>query len=355
MPSQAQALPVLVLTGFLGAGKTTLLNRILSQSAGPRWAVLVNEFGSVGIDGRLVVRADEQVIELSNGCLCCTLRGDLLTSLTDLLKRRQRRWFAQPFDRLVIETSGLASPGPIVQTLALMEPLASELRLSAVVTLCHAQHIGQQLAAHPEAAEQVGYADVLLLNHRDQVQPAELARAQTLLQSLNPLAQIQTCERAEVDVDRLLHARGSVTGRDPQAATSSLEWPLGPLTLAESAPAEREALEAWSPLGTAGAIHSSGAQAVVLESQQRLELHRLKLWLKLVTRGSLGEVWRLKGILRTAEVPGPVLVQGVYQWLEIGPGPGDPPQLSQLVLIGRGLNRPALELGFQSLLAPATG
>src|SRR5271168_4250129 len=162
--------PVTVLTGFLGAGKTTLVNRILSEQHGKRIAVIENEFGEVGVDHELVIGADEEIFETANGCICCTVRGDLIRVLNQLRKRRDR------FDYILVETTGLADPGPVAQTFFIDEDLREDFQLDAIVTLIDAAHIRGQLATVAAAAEQVGFADVLLVNKTDLVNEAELAR-----------------------------------------------------------------------------------------------------------------------------------------------------------------------------------
>ena len=314
--SPAERVPVTLLTGFLGAGKTTLVNRILTERHGEPIAVLVNEFGDVPIDGRLVVRADEEVVELANGCICCSVRGDLVRAVSRLLRRRRRRWAGRPFSRLLVETSGLASPGPVLQTLLVEPELAAETRATGVVTLAHAALIGRQLEEHPEAWDQVGYADLLVLNHVDRVNGAGLDEAERRLRACNPLAPIVRTERAALDVSSIL------------GLTSSLERPHD---------------------ARAGAAHSAGAGTVVLRTHRALRLDRLKMWLQFLANRRSGELWRVKGIVRCDDLPHAVVAQGVHQFLELGPGRDPAPEESVLVLIGRDLDADELERGWAAV------
>jgi G3E family GTPase len=190
--------PVTVLTGFLGSGKTTLLNRILSEQHGKRIAVIENEFGEVAVDHELVIGAQEEIFETANGCICCTVRGDLIRVLNQLRKRRDR------FDYVLIETTGLADPGPVAQTFFVDEDLREDYQLDAIVALVDAAHIAGQLASVPTAADQIGFADVLLLNKTDLVSEAELARTEQELRGINGTARIVRTHRAELPLAQVL-------------------------------------------------------------------------------------------------------------------------------------------------------
>ncbi len=303
-PAADHTVPVTLLAGFLGAGKTTLLNRWLVAPEGAGVAVIVNEFGAVGVDGRLVVRREDEVLELANGCLCCELRGDLLAALETLGRRRG-------LARVVVEASGLASPGPAAQTVALDEGLAARFHLAPIVTVAHAGHIARQVAQHPEALQQLAFAERIVLNHCDGLAAAELDAAEAAVRAVQPLAELRRAVRGAVDV-------GWLTAPRPSGATL--------------------------PSGAAPAGHTRGVRASVLRSERPLERHSLELWLRFLTQRRTHQLLRLKGILAVGQ--GALAVQGVHQLLELVPHPGPPPAISELVVIGLDLDTAELERGW---------
>jgi G3E family GTPase len=197
--SAARKVPVTILTGFLGSGKTTLLNRILSEEHGKRIAVIENEYGEVGIDQALVINADEEIFEMSNGCICCSVRGDLIRVLGNLMKRRDK------FDYVLVETTGLADPGPVAQTFFMDDDIRDAFALDGIVTLVDAFHVAQQLGHSKESTEQIAFADVIVLNKTDLVERADLDTLEARLREMNRMARMVRAERAQVAVDTVLH------------------------------------------------------------------------------------------------------------------------------------------------------
>src|SRR5579863_994972 len=197
-PISPEKIPVTVLTGYLGAGKTTLLNRILSEPHGKKYAVIVNEFGEIGIDNDLVVGADEEVFEMNNGCICCTVRGDLVRILDGLMRRKGK------FDAIIVETTGLADPAPVAQTFFMDENVGRRTKLDAVVTVADAKWLNDRLKDAPEAKNQIAFADVILINKTDLVSPEELEEVEARIRGINPYAKLHKTERANIPLDAVL-------------------------------------------------------------------------------------------------------------------------------------------------------
>src|ERR1700731_3239112 len=194
-------IPVTVLTGYLGAGKTTLLNRILSEPHGKKYAVIVNEFGEIGIDNDLVVGADEEVFEMNNGCICCTVRGDLVRILDGLMKRKGK------FDAIIVETTGLADPAPVAQTFFVDEDLQKSARLDAVVTVADAKWLAAPLRHGPRGKNQIAFADVIIINKTDLVSPAELREVEARIRAINPYASLHRANKCDVKIADVLERR----------------------------------------------------------------------------------------------------------------------------------------------------
>jgi len=193
-----EKIPVTVLTGYLGAGKTTLLNRILTEDHGKKFAVIVNEFGEIGIDNDLVVDADEEVFEMNNGCICCTVRGDLIRIIEGLMRRKGK------FDAILVETTGLADPAPVAQTFFVDADIQKDARLDAIVTVADAKFLAARLKDAPEAKNQIAFADVILLNKIDLVTKEELEEVEARIRGINPYAKLHLTTKCDIDLDKVL-------------------------------------------------------------------------------------------------------------------------------------------------------
>ena len=338
-------IPVTVLTGFLGAGKTTLLNRILSEDHGRRYAVIVNEFGEIGIDGELIVGADEELFEMNNGCVCCTVRGDLVRTVQALLRRRAAG--PVPFDGIIVETTGLADPGPVAQTFFVDPLLQAGTRLDSVTTVVDARHVLQRLQDTREAAEQVAFADQIVLNKTDLVDAAALAAVERALRRLNPLAPVHRAQRARVPLE-------SVLGR-------------GGFDLARIVALEPHFLHAHGHAEEPGHVHDAhcgherdhvaeaGVASVCLDLHEPVDGAAFSAWLQDLVAREGPRILRLKGIVDVRGEPRRLVVQGVHMLLEGEPQrPWEPGEQrwTRLVFIGRGLDAGALRSGLQHCVAP---
>ena len=328
--------PVTVLTGYLGAGKTTLLNRILREDHGRRYAVIVNEFGEIGIDGDLLVGADEELFEMNNGCVCCTVRGDLIRTVQSLLQRD-----ARAFDAIVVETTGLADPGPVVQTFVVDPLLQSRTTVDSVTTVVDARHIALRLADSREAAEQIAFADQILLNKTEAVAADELTSLEARLRRINPWARIHRTQWADVPLHEVL-GRGSF---DLSRMVS-----LEPQFLAP--PHEHDCEDA----GCAHAhhhdhVHDHGIHSVSLATDEPLDGDALSRWLGALVQAQGERILRLKGILSIEGEARRWVVQGVHMLLDCDRQHAwrdGEPRSSRLVFIGRELDAEVLRVGFDA-------
>jgi G3E family GTPase len=345
-------IPVTVLTGYLGAGKTTLLNRILSEPHGQKFAVIVNEFGEIGIDNDLVVNADEEVFEMNNGCVCCTVRGDLVRIIDGLMRRKGK------FDAIILETTGLADPAPVAQTFFVDENVGRKTRLDAVVTVADAKWLLDRLKDAPEAKNQIAFADVIIVNKMDLVKPDELAEVEARIRAINPYAKLHKTQRCQVplkevlgrnafDLDRILdiepefldagdqhdhdhghdhaHAHGHDHGHDHAQHNGGLKH-----------------------------YHDEDMQSLSLSSDRPLDPDKFFPWVQDLVEKDGPSILRCKGILSFKDDPERFVFQGVHMildgdhqraWKE------DEKRLSRLVFIGRDLPQERIKQGFESCVA----
>ena len=338
-------IPVTVLTGYLGAGKTTLLNRILSEDHGHRYAVIVNEFGEIGIDTELVTHASEELFEMNNGCICCTVRGDLIRTLHTLLNTLQQR--PGTFDAIVVETTGLADPGPVAQTFFVDPKLRAALRLDSITTLVDARHVRQQLLDSREAAEQIAFADQLVLNKTDLVTADELNGLERLLQRLNPLAPVHRALRSQLAFHQVL-GRG---GFDLDRITT-----LEPGFLASPHVHDEHCDHGHDHQHDQhhDHHHDSGITSVALSSALPMDAVEVQAWLAQLVAARGADILRAKGIFDIAGDARRMVFQSVHMVLE-----GDWQRLwrdgehrhSRLVFIGRQLDGAALQAGLDRCAA----
>ena len=339
-------IPVTVLTGYLGAGKTTLLNRILTEDHGRRYAVIVNEFGEVGIDNDLVVDTDEEVFEMNNGCVCCTVRGDLIRVLAGLMRRQTAA--NRAFDAIIVETTGLADPGPVAQTFFVDEEVRAKTRLDSVTTVVDAKHVLLRLADSKEAREQVAFADQIVLNKTDLVDEGELADVERRLRRLNPLAPIHRAQRSGVDLDRILERGSFDLDRILELEPEFLN------------PAHGEAGHVHDEhCGHSHDHHRHGGhahedqdiQGVALTTDRPLNGQRVTQWLNTLLQLQGPDILRAKGILDVKGEDRRLVFQAVHMILEGDLQRAWTPQerrYSRMVFIGRNLDRASLEAGLKA-------
>ncbi len=346
--------PVTVLTGYLGAGKTTLLNRILSEDHGKKYAVIVNEFGEVGIDNDLIVGADEEVFEMNNGCVCCTVRGDLIRVVQGLMKRKGG------FDAIIVETTGLADPGPVAQTFFVDEDVRAKTELDSVTTVVDAKHLLLRLADSREAAEQVAFADQIILNKTDLVTDAELVEVERAIRKLNPLAPIHRAQRANVPLEMVL-GRGSFDlGRITDLEPDFLNPAHGEAGHVHDEECEHDHHDHHHnddghDHGHHGHdIDASGIRGVSLTLNKPIHGQRITQWLNEVLQAQGPDILRAKGIIDVAGEDRRLVFQAVHMILEgdfQGPWRDGDNRYSRLVFIGRNLDEAALRTGFEACAA----
>ncbi|MEJ6782230.1 CobW family GTP-binding protein [Aminobacter sp. Piv2-1] len=349
-------IPVTVLTGYLGSGKTTLLNRILSENHGKRYAVIVNEFGEIGIDNDLIVESDEEIYEMNNGCVCCTVRGDLIRVVEGLMRRPGR------FDAIVVETTGLADPVPVAQTFFMDEDVRAKTKLDAVVALVDAKHLPLRLKDSREAEDQIAFADVVLLNKTDLVNADELRQVEATIRAINPTAKIHRTTRAGVALDQVLD-RGAfdlqrVLADDPHfldAHDHDHDHECGPDCDHDHHHHDHDHDHDHHDHdhGSASPIHDVTVKSVSLRGGD-MDPKKFFPWIEKITQMEGPNILRLKGIIAIADDPDRYVIQGVHMIIE-----GDHQRAwkdgekreSRLVFIGRELDAERLTRSFEACQA----
>ncbi|MGA9659492.1 MAG: GTP-binding protein [Asticcacaulis sp.] len=349
--------PVTVLTGYLGAGKTTLLNRILSENHGKKYAVIVNEFGEIGIDNDLIVGADEEVFEMNNGCVCCTVRGDLIRILSGLMKRKGR------FDAIIVETTGLADPGPVAQTFFVDEDIKAKTYLDSVTALVDALHFEKALTEDRVVKEQIAFADHIILNKTDLVDAAKLDEIEGRLKGLNPLARITRAERSGVDIASLLNqhrfdlSKMDSIGHEDHAHHHDHDHGHDHHHHHhDHGPAHGEAGHVHDEhcAHTINPIHDTEITSLSLSATTPIDGMRFTQWLDKLLAEKGQDILRAKGILDIKGEDKRLVFQAVHMILEgelQGEWKADAPRVSRAVFIGRQLDTAALKAGFESCVA----
>ncbi len=339
-------IPVTILTGYLGAGKTTLLNRILSEDHGRRYAVIVNEFGEIGIDADLVVGAEEEVFEMNNGCVCCTVRGDLIRVLGGLMRRQTAA--ARAFDAIILETTGLADPGPVAQTFFVDEDVKARTRLDSVTTVVDARHVLTSIEASREAREQIAFADQIVLNKVDLASPDELDQIEARLRRLNPLAPIHRAARADVPLD-------AVIGRGGFDLARLADADLAPVNPAHGQVGHVHDEDCGHPGGSHGGHHhADDIRGVSLRLAAPVDADRISRWLSDLLAAEGQNILRAKGIVSVAGEDRRLVFQAVHMMLEgdfAGPWAASDERSTRLVFIGRDLDEARLRAGLEACAA----
>jgi G3E family GTPase len=344
--------PVTVLTGYLGAGKTTLLNRILSEPHGRKYAVIVNEFGEIGIDNDLIVGADEEVFEMNNGCICCTVRGDLVRIIDGLMRRKGK------FDAIIVETTGLADPAPVAQTFFVDEGVGRKTKLDAVVTVADAKWLKDRLKDAPEAKNQIAFADVIIVNKTDLVSAAELEEVEGRIRAINPYAKLHKTERCAValpevlgrnafDLDRILEIEPEFLEADGHDHGHDHHHDHGHGH-------DHDGHDHHHHAPGLKHYHDEEMQSVSLRTHAPLDPDKFFPWVQTLVQQEGQNILRCKGILSFKGDPKRFVFQGVHMILDGDhqrEWKDDEERTSRIVFIGRKLPEDTIRTGFESCMA----
>ena len=352
----SEKIPVTVLTGYLGAGKTTLLNRILSEPHGKKYAVIVNEFGEIGIDNDIVGGADEEVFEMNNGCICCTVRGDLVRILDGLMRRKGK------FDGIIVETTGLADPAPVAQTFFVDENVGRKTRLDAVVTVADARWLNDRLKDAPEVKNQIAFADVILINKTDLVTPEELNEVEARIRGINPYAKVHRTQRANIELDQVLGRNAFdldrildiepdfLGGDDHDHHDHDHDHHHGH---DHDHHHDHDHKHAHSHGGLKH-YHDEDMQSISLRSEKPLNPDKFFPWVQELVQKEGPSILRCKGILSFKGDDERFVFQGVHMILDGDhqrPWKDGEKRDSRIVFIGRNLPGKAISEGFESCIA----
>jgi len=355
--SSSEKVPVTVLTGYLGAGKTTLLNRILSEPHGKKYAVIVNEFGEIGIDNDLVVGADEEVFEMNNGCICCTVRGDLMRILDGLMRQKGK------FDAIIVETTGLADPAPVAQTFFMDENVGRKTKLDAVVTVADAKWLNERLKDAPEAKNQIAFADVIVINKTDLVSADELSDVEARIRGINPYAKLHKTERAKIpldavlgrnafDLDRILDLEPAfLDGDEHDHHHDHDHHDHGHGHEHDDHHYDRDHKHAHGGLKH---YHDEEMQSISLRTDTPLDPDKFFPWVQDLVQKEGPNILRCKGILAFKDDDQRFVFQGVHMILDGDhqrPWKNDERRESRIVFIGRNLPGKLITEGFESCFA----
>jgi G3E family GTPase len=347
MSETQSQIPVTVLTGYLGSGKTTLLNRILSEDHGKRYAVIVNEFGEIGIDNELIVESDEEIYEMNNGCVCCTVRGDLIRTVEGLMRRPGR------FDAILVETTGLADPAPVAQTFFMDDDVRSKTKLDAVVALVDAKHLPLRLKDSHEAEDQIAFADVVVLNKTDLVSEEELAQVEATVRAINPSARIHRTQRSGVELAEVLNRGAFDLKRALENDPHFLDADDHDHHHDHDHDHHDHDGHDHHHHHHASDIHDVTVQSISLRAGE-MDPKKFFPWIEKTTQIDGPSILRLKGIIALKDDPERYVVQGVHMILE-----GDHQRAwkdneareSRLVFIGRDLDAERLKRTFEACQA----
>jgi G3E family GTPase len=347
----SEKIPVTVLTGYLGAGKTTLLNRILSEPHGKKYAVIVNEFGEIGIDNDLVVGADEEVFEMNNGCVCCTVRGDLIRILQGLMRRKGK------FDAIIVETTGLADPAPVAQTFFMDENVGRKTKLDAVVTVADAKWLKDRLKDAPEAKNQIAFADVILINKTDLVSPDDLSDVEARIRGINPYATLHRTQRCQIALPEVLERNAFDLERILEIEPEFLAEEHDHDHHHDHGHGEHDHHHDHGDGHKHGGLkhyHDEDMQSFSLRTEKPLSPDKFFPWIQDLVAKEGPSILRCKGILSFKDDPARYVFQGVHMILD---GDHQRPwhegerRDSRAVFIGRNLPEEKIRQGFEACVA----